>query len=147
MVRSGFYTNFSSAPDIEPGPFAQPSNVDMYGVSFAFGRKWGETMISLGVTYSFGRGEISALRTPGPDEPAVNVFGPISEHRDYFFFFIQGASAATDKATDAVSDYFIGPSKDEKKNKDEKSKGDEDSGAGETGTDPATPTTTPAEPA
>jgi len=86
-----------------------PADVDMYGFSLSVGHRWEDAMVSVGAVYSFGSGHTSSLKAPPPGAPPENVFGPISERRDFVFFFIQGASVAAKKATSAAKDMILGP--------------------------------------
>jgi len=57
-VRAGFYTGFSSVPDVdedETDNYAS-ANVDTYGLTFSVGREVKNVALNVGINYIFGRG-------------------------------------------------------------------------------------------
>jgi hypothetical protein len=92
--RAGFFTNFSSAPEVQRAAFAMPTRVHMLGATLSAGYRWRTRTISVGVLYSFGSGEASALTPQDPASPLNQPYGPVDERRDYVYFFITGAQEA-----------------------------------------------------
>ena len=100
-VRSGFFTNFSSAPEVKRSAFATPPRVHMFGVSLSVGYRWRGRTLSLGVLYSFGRGKASALTPEDPAAPNM-PYGPVAERRDYVYFFISGYQAILKQSANRI---------------------------------------------
>jgi long-subunit fatty acid transport protein len=106
-LRTGFFTNFSSAPVVERSSFAQLPSVDMFGVTLAVGYRWAKSYFSLGVLYSFGSGTISTIAPPPPGQPEL-AFAPTPERRDYIYLYLEGAARALGDAAIEVKDRIMG---------------------------------------
>jgi len=102
-LRAGFFTNFSSAPEVERAAFATAPRIHMLGATLSAGYRWKSRTISLGVLYSFGSGHASALTPQDPAATLNQPYGPVEERRDYVYFFISGAQEALkDTAVDWI---------------------------------------------
>ena len=55
-VRAGFYTGFSSVPDVTKEGESQTEDIDAYGVTFSVGRETEQSSMNLGVNYVWGKG-------------------------------------------------------------------------------------------
>lgn len=93
-LRTGFFTNFSSAKEVERSAFAMPPHVNMFGISLSVGYRWQTRTISIGALYSFGRGRSATITPQDPSATLNQPYGPVDERRDYVYFFISGAQEA-----------------------------------------------------
>ena len=85
-VRAGFFTNFSSAPEVVVAPQTQLAHLDGYGVSAAVGYfSAANYELSLGVVYSFASGSAAAW------DPVATTFMPASARHDAVFVYLTGA--------------------------------------------------------
>lgn len=93
-LRLGFFTNFSSAPDVTISPTAQLTHINMFGFSTSVGVVSESYEVSIGVLYAFGSGEKSAVNdleyTP---EPIRN---------DFVYFYITGAKKVLSRLARSV---------------------------------------------
>lgn len=55
-VRAGFYTGFSSVPEVDRQSNIASANVDTYGLTFSIGREIKNVALNVGLNYIFGRG-------------------------------------------------------------------------------------------
>ena len=72
-VRAGFFTGFSSVPDINESENYASSNVDTYGVTFSAGREVKSVAINVGINYIFGRGYDLGYELNAQNEPVQTV--------------------------------------------------------------------------
>ena len=90
-VRAGFFTSFSSAPDIELDPESQSFSetqspqVDLYGIAFSVGKETERVNMNLGLNYIFGTGDAQGWDCENPDSIHPTRV-TASEHSLYFFF-------------------------------------------------------------
>ena len=56
-VRAGFFTSFSSAPDVDPDVDNSVGQVDNYGLTCSVGRRSDILDINVGINYLFGTGD------------------------------------------------------------------------------------------
>lgn len=61
-VRAGFFTSFSSAPDLNTADTSTPNQVDLYGVTASVGSVGENTVLNFGVSYVFGDGDAFGTR-------------------------------------------------------------------------------------
>lgn len=90
-VRAGFFTSYSSAPDIELDDESQSFSdsqapqIDLYGVTFSVGRETSRVNINMGVNYIFGSGDAQGWDCDHPDDIHQTKVSA-SENSLYFFF-------------------------------------------------------------
>ena len=61
-VRGGFFTGFSSAPDLDPEEASSPSQIDLYGVTASVGSIAENVVMNLGLSYVWGSGDAYGTR-------------------------------------------------------------------------------------
>ena len=84
-LRCGFFTSFSSAPDVTRRTEDFPAKVDMYGLTLSVGRVSEHVALSLGVNYLFGSGEDYGWRIGDGGQPVAAVVDA-KEQQIYLFF-------------------------------------------------------------
>jgi len=72
-VRAGFYTGFSSVPEINEKDNYASANVDTYGLTFSVGREVKNVAFNVGVNYIFGRGYDLGYVLNDKNEPVQTV--------------------------------------------------------------------------
>jgi len=92
-IRNGFFTDFSSAPEVQPSTQPQQWRIDRYGATLAGGFKYEGYDISVGVMGAMGRGwaSIYDLRT------TPNVWQPAPLEERALYIFIAGVQSAAVK--------------------------------------------------
>ena len=61
-VRAGFFTSFSSAPDLDPEETSTPDQVDLYGLTASVVVIGENVVLNLGLSYVFGDGDSFGTR-------------------------------------------------------------------------------------
>ncbi len=61
-VRAGFFTSFSSAPDLDPDGTSALSQIDLYGVTASVGSIGENVVMNLGLSYVWGNGDAFGTR-------------------------------------------------------------------------------------
>ncbi len=64
-LRAGFFTSFSSAPDLEVERNSTPSQIDLYGVTTSIGAVGENVVINMGLSYVWGEGDAFGTRLDG----------------------------------------------------------------------------------
>jgi long-subunit fatty acid transport protein len=72
-VRAGFYTGFSSVPEINEKDNYASSNVDIYGLTVSIGREVRNVAFNVGLNYIFGRGYDLGYELNSKNEPVQVV--------------------------------------------------------------------------
>ncbi|MDD5677337.1 MAG: hypothetical protein PHW60_05000 [Kiritimatiellae bacterium] len=72
-VRAGFYTGFSSVPDVNEEESYASSNVDTYGLTLSVGREVSNVAVNIGINYIFGRGYDLGYEVDAQNSPAKTV--------------------------------------------------------------------------
>jgi hypothetical protein len=70
-LRTGFFTNFASSPQVDSGPQPQLSHVNLYGVTFGFTLPSKHTETTLGILFSYGEGSTKGPKTIAPNGDIV----------------------------------------------------------------------------
>lgn len=100
-LRMGFFTNFSSAPEIVPSNEPALPRIHIVGGTISLGYTSGGFDINIGVMGSFGRGEAQTVGPQGPDLP---TYVPTQAEDMRLYFFISGASRAAERLVGNVID-------------------------------------------
>ena len=61
-LRAGFFTSFSSAPDLDVEKTSSPSQIDLYGVTASIGAVGENVVLNFGLSYVWGRGDAFGSR-------------------------------------------------------------------------------------
>jgi long-subunit fatty acid transport protein len=72
-VRAGFYTGFSSVPEINENDNYASANVDTYGLTLSVGREVDNVAFNIGINYVFGRGYDLGYVLNAKNEPVETV--------------------------------------------------------------------------
>ena len=72
-VRAGFYTGFSSVPEVNEDEGYASSNVDTYGLTVSVGREVKNVAFNVGLNYIFGRGYDLGYEINAQNEPVKTV--------------------------------------------------------------------------
>lgn len=72
-VRAGFYTGFSSVPEVNVNESYASANVDTYGLTFSVGREVKNVALNVGIDYAFGRGYDLGYELNSKNEPVQTV--------------------------------------------------------------------------
>ncbi|MFA5042909.1 MAG: hypothetical protein WC381_08945 [Kiritimatiellia bacterium] len=72
-VRAGFYTGFSSVPEVNENESFAASNVDTYGLTVSVGREVKNVALNVGINYIFGRGYDLGYKLNARNEPEQTV--------------------------------------------------------------------------
>ena len=72
-VRAGFYTGFSSVPEINENENYASSNVDTYGLTVSVGREVKNVALNVGLNYIFGRGYDLGYELNAENEPVQTI--------------------------------------------------------------------------
>ncbi len=72
-VRAGFYTGFSSVPEVDEKDIYTSSNVDTYGLTFSVGREVKNVALNVGINYIFGNGYDLGYQMNDKNEPVQTV--------------------------------------------------------------------------
>ncbi|MFH1968719.1 MAG: hypothetical protein ABIJ53_00195 [Verrucomicrobiota bacterium] len=72
-VRAGFYTGFSSVPEINEDENYASSNVDTYGLTVSVGREVKNVALNVGINYIFGRGYDLGYELNAQNEPVQTI--------------------------------------------------------------------------
>ncbi len=81
-VRAGFFTSFSSAPDLDPADTSTPDRVDLYGVTASVGSVGENVVLNLGISYVFGDGDAFGTRL----DAAGDLETVVTETRERSFY-------------------------------------------------------------
>jgi|GEM_PF-2425140 len=92
-IRNGFFTDFSSSPDVKPSIDPQQWKINRYGATLAGGFKHRGYDISIGVMGTYGRGTASVFDPRA--EP--NVWQPAPLEEKALYIFIAGVQSAAVK--------------------------------------------------
>jgi hypothetical protein len=97
-VRNGFFTDFSSAPEVRPSRAPQLWHVNRYGVTLAGGFKHEGYDISVGFMGAYGRGTASIYddRPETSPDPTM-VWHPAEIEEKALYIFIAGVQSAAKK--------------------------------------------------
>src|SRR5450759_3111997 len=68
-VRAGFYTGFSSVPEVNVNESYASANVDTYGLTVSVGREVNNVAFNVGLNYIFGRGYDLGYTLNAKNEP------------------------------------------------------------------------------
>ena len=68
-VRAGFFTGFSSVPEVNENEGYASSNVDTYGLTLSVGREVQNVAFNVGINYIFGRGYDLGYELNSQNEP------------------------------------------------------------------------------
>ena len=77
-VRAGFFTSFSSAPDLDTADTSTPDQVDLYGVTASVGSIGENVVLNFGISYVFGDGDAFGTRL----DPAGDLESVVTETRE-----------------------------------------------------------------
>lgn len=83
-IRAGFFTSFSSAPDLDPADPSTPDRVDLYGLTASVGSVGENVVLNFGVSYVFGDGDAFGSRLDGAGD-LQTVVSSTSERSFYVF--------------------------------------------------------------
>ncbi|MCX6993494.1 MAG: hypothetical protein NT011_10180 [Kiritimatiellaeota bacterium] len=72
-VRAGFFTGFSSVPEVNAEDNYASANVDTYGLTFSVGREVKNVALNVGINYIFGRGYDLGYMLNDKNEPVQTV--------------------------------------------------------------------------
>lgn len=102
-VRTGFYTNFSAAPDIPDGEFdgRRSAQVDLYGITASLGYLGDDVSITGGINYEFGEGFDSV---PLDSNAPFEDFTRVERAEQRFIFFLAGDIEFIDNIKDNIND-------------------------------------------
>jgi long-chain fatty acid transport protein len=81
-IRAGFFTSFSSAPDLDPAEPSTPNHVDLYGVTASVGSIGESVILNFGVSYVLGDGDAFGTRL----DAAGDLETVVSETRERSFY-------------------------------------------------------------
>lgn len=72
-VRAGFFTGFSSVPEVNENESYASANVDTYGLTMSVGREVNNVAFNVGVNYIFGRGYDLGYELDAQNKPVQTV--------------------------------------------------------------------------
>lgn len=72
-LRAGFFTSFSSAPDLDPASDSTISQVDLYGMTVSVGSIGENVVMNLGLSYVWGTGDAYGARLNEAEELDVVI--------------------------------------------------------------------------
>jgi long-chain fatty acid transport protein len=87
-LRTGFFTNFSSAPQVNAGPEPQLSHIDLYGGTLGFTLPAEHTETTIGILFSYGQG---TSKTPNNSTNGQLVYTPTPSSLLLLNLFIGGS--------------------------------------------------------
>jgi hypothetical protein len=87
-VRAGFFTSFSSAPDLAVEKPSTPSQVDLYGLTGSVGTIGENVVLNVGLSYVWGAGETFGTRF---DEQGLLQTSVIQTHESGLYAFASTA--------------------------------------------------------
>ncbi len=88
-LRTGFFTNFASSPQVDDGPQPQLSHINLYGMTFGFTLPSKHTETTLGVIFSYGEGSSKNPIAVGPN--GALVYGKDSSSLLLLNFYVGGS--------------------------------------------------------
>ena len=72
-LRAGFFTSYSSAPDLVPEDASTPSQIDLYGVTASIGSIGKNVVMNMGLSYVWGSGDAYGTRLNEAEELEVVI--------------------------------------------------------------------------
>jgi hypothetical protein len=103
-IRAGFFTNFSSAPEVAAADEIQLPHVDMYGITASVGYlSKSDFEVSGGVLYTFGSGSYAVW---DPEAGGTGQYQPADARRSAVYFYLSGAKKAAKSAAKELARKF-----------------------------------------
>lgn len=98
-VRTGLFTDFSSAPDVKPTDSPQLTHVHRLGGTFSIGHQGKDHDITVGVIGTYGSGTASVYQPELARGPDAAAFQPEDYTERSIYVFISGVQKALEKKT------------------------------------------------
>jgi long-chain fatty acid transport protein len=129
-IRNGFFTDFSSAPDVKPTNEPQLWHINRYGATVAAGFKHEGYDVSVGFMGAFGRGQASVFNDTV--DPLV-AWQPAPLEERALYIFIAGVQSAASKGAKqlykkAKEGELFAPEEDKTEEAEQGAAGDEAAG-------------------
>ncbi|MBW2278552.1 MAG: hypothetical protein JRF63_13745 [Deltaproteobacteria bacterium] len=95
-VRTGLFSDFSSAPEVVAGDTPQLTRVHRVGGTFSIGHRGAGHDITLGVIGTYGAGEASVYYPEAARDPGEAAFQPAAYTDRAIYIFVAGAQQAVE---------------------------------------------------
>jgi hypothetical protein len=101
IVRTGLFSDFSSAPNVVASDTPQLTRVHRLGGAFSIGHRGRDHDITIGVIGTYGAGHASVYHPPEAREPGEAAFQPSAYSDRAIYVFVAGVQKAVgDKASE-----------------------------------------------